>query len=79
MTTKANLNILQQINQSRGDVAYNVLDIDPTYLDALAQRGMTSFVLGRSKSIKLSSNFTRLFALTQWQGPDLRGSKLADL
>ena len=26
---KANINIIQQINQSRGDVAYNVLDIDP--------------------------------------------------
>lgn len=26
---KAGLNILQQINHSRGDVAYNVLDIDP--------------------------------------------------
>jgi D-3-phosphoglycerate dehydrogenase len=26
---KANLNIIQQINHSRGDVAYNVLDIDP--------------------------------------------------
>jgi len=25
----ANLNILQQINQSRGDVAYNVVDVDP--------------------------------------------------
>jgi D-3-phosphoglycerate dehydrogenase len=24
------LNILQQINHSRGDVAYNVLDIDPS-------------------------------------------------
>jgi len=30
---KANLNILQQINQSRGDVAYNVLDIDPNSID----------------------------------------------
>ena len=27
---KAGLNILQQINHSRGDIAYNVLDIDPT-------------------------------------------------
>lgn len=26
---KANLNIIQQINHSRGDIAYNVLDIDP--------------------------------------------------
>jgi D-3-phosphoglycerate dehydrogenase len=26
---KANVNILQQINQSRGDIAYNVVDIDP--------------------------------------------------
>lgn len=26
---KANLNIIQQINQSQGAVAYNVLDIDP--------------------------------------------------
>ena len=26
---KGGLNILQQINQSRGDIAYNVLDIDP--------------------------------------------------
>ena len=26
---KANLNIIQQINHSRGDVAYNVIDIDP--------------------------------------------------
>jgi len=30
MFAKANLNILQQINQSRGDIAYNVLDIDPS-------------------------------------------------
>lgn len=27
---RANLNIVQQINQSRGQVAYNVLDIEPT-------------------------------------------------
>jgi D-3-phosphoglycerate dehydrogenase len=27
------LNIVQQINQSRGDVAYNVLDIDPVIED----------------------------------------------
>ena len=27
---KADLNIIQQINHSRGDIAYNVLDIDPT-------------------------------------------------
>mmetsp|Transcript_233 Transcript_233/g.305 ORF Transcript_233/g.305 Transcript_233/m.305 type:complete len:317 (-) Transcript_233:1635-2585(-) len=27
---KAELNIIQQVNHSRGDVAYNVLDIDPT-------------------------------------------------
>ncbi len=27
---KANLNIIQQINQSRGNIAYNVLDIDPS-------------------------------------------------
>jgi D-3-phosphoglycerate dehydrogenase len=26
---RANINIIQQINQSRGDIAYNVLDIDP--------------------------------------------------
>ena len=26
---KAKLNIIQQINQSRGDIAYNVLDVDP--------------------------------------------------
>ena len=26
---KANMNILQQINQSRGDIAYNVIDVDP--------------------------------------------------
>ena len=26
---KANINIVQQINHSRGDIAYNVLDIDP--------------------------------------------------
>ena len=26
---KANMNIIQQINQSRGDIAYNVLDVDP--------------------------------------------------
>jgi D-3-phosphoglycerate dehydrogenase len=25
---EANLNILQQINQSRGDIAYNVMDVD---------------------------------------------------
>jgi len=30
---KANLNIIQQINHSRGDVAYNVLDIDPSGTD----------------------------------------------
>ena len=28
---KGGLNILQQINQSRGDIAYNVLDIDPVW------------------------------------------------
>merc|ERR1712127_112763 len=28
---KYSLNIIQQLNQSRGDVAYNVLDIDPTW------------------------------------------------
>ena len=28
---KNELNIVQQINQSRGDVAYNVLDIDPSW------------------------------------------------
>jgi len=28
---KVKMNIVQQINQSRGDVAYNVLDIDPTW------------------------------------------------
>jgi D-3-phosphoglycerate dehydrogenase len=28
---KVKLNIVQQINQSRGDIAYNVLDIDPTW------------------------------------------------
>jgi D-3-phosphoglycerate dehydrogenase / 2-oxoglutarate reductase len=27
---KANLNIVQQINQSRGQIAYNVLDVDTT-------------------------------------------------
>ena len=27
---EANLNILQQINQSRGEIAYNVLDVDTT-------------------------------------------------
>lgn len=26
---KAGVNIIQQINQSRGDIAYNVLDVDP--------------------------------------------------
>lgn len=30
---KASLNIVQQINQSRGDIAYNVLDIDPIIAD----------------------------------------------
>lgn len=30
MLAKAELNIIQQINHSRGDIAYNVLDIDPT-------------------------------------------------
>ena len=30
---KANLNILQQINHSQGDVAYNVMDIDPKTSD----------------------------------------------
>jgi len=29
VVAKAKLNILQQINHSRGDVAYNVIDIDP--------------------------------------------------
>jgi D-3-phosphoglycerate dehydrogenase len=28
---KAGVNIVQQINQSRGDVAYNVIDIDPSF------------------------------------------------
>lgn len=27
---KANMNIIQQVNQSQGDIAYNVLDVDPT-------------------------------------------------
>ena len=27
---KANMNIIQQLNQSRGDIAYNVLDINPS-------------------------------------------------
>lgn len=30
---KYKLNIVQQINQSRGDIAYNVLDIDPFIAD----------------------------------------------
>ena len=30
---KAHLNIVQQINQSRGEIAYNVLDIDPIIAD----------------------------------------------
>jgi D-3-phosphoglycerate dehydrogenase len=30
---KHKLNIVQQINQSRGDIAYNVLDIDPVIAD----------------------------------------------
>ena len=30
---KANLNILQQINHSQGDIAYNVMDIDPQTSD----------------------------------------------
>ena len=30
---KANMNIIQQINQSRGDIAYNVLDVDPSTAD----------------------------------------------
>ena len=30
---KAHLNIVQQINQSRGEIAYNVLDIDPVIAD----------------------------------------------
>jgi D-3-phosphoglycerate dehydrogenase / 2-oxoglutarate reductase len=30
---KANLNIVQQINQSRGQIAYNVLDIEPVTPD----------------------------------------------
>jgi len=33
---KANLNILQQINQSRGDIAYNVLDVDTTTQDVVS-------------------------------------------
>ena len=32
---KAKLNIIQQINQSRGDIAYNVLDVDPATAGAL--------------------------------------------
>lgn len=31
----ANLNILQQINQSRGDVAYNVVDVDVSGHDSI--------------------------------------------
>jgi D-3-phosphoglycerate dehydrogenase len=34
MFAKANLNIIQQINQSRGNIAYNVLDIDPSTQDS---------------------------------------------
>ena len=34
MFAKANLNILQQINQSRGNIAYNVMDIDSTIGDS---------------------------------------------
>ena len=30
---EANLNILQQINQSRGDIAYNVMDVDTSGKD----------------------------------------------
>ncbi len=30
---KAKINIVQQINHSRGDIAYNVLDIDPVTSD----------------------------------------------
>jgi D-3-phosphoglycerate dehydrogenase len=32
--SKAGVNIAQQINQSRGDIAYNVIDLDPTLHDA---------------------------------------------
>jgi D-3-phosphoglycerate dehydrogenase len=32
---KHNMNIVQQINHSRGDVAYNVIDIDPTGDDSV--------------------------------------------
>ena len=31
---KENLNIVQQVNHSRGDVAYNVLDVDPATADS---------------------------------------------
>jgi len=34
---KTNLNILQQINHSRGDIAYNVIDIDPVGQDGEPQ------------------------------------------
>ena len=33
---KKKINIVQQINQSRGDIAYNVLDIDPHTPDGAA-------------------------------------------
>lgn len=32
---KHNMNITQQINQSRGEIAYNVIDIDPTDADGV--------------------------------------------
>mmetsp|Transcript_10610 Transcript_10610/g.12161 ORF Transcript_10610/g.12161 Transcript_10610/m.12161 type:complete len:129 (-) Transcript_10610:201-587(-) len=44
---KHKLNIVQQINQSRGDIAYNVVDIDPVISDgstvdlAVLQREVT--------------------------------------
>lgn len=34
------INIVQQINQSRGDVAYNVIDVDPTGGDGLNLKDM---------------------------------------
>merc|ERR1712113_587576 len=33
---KSRINIVQQINQSRGDIAYNVVDIDPNTYDGSA-------------------------------------------
>ena len=47
---KANMNISQQINHSRGDIAYNVLDVDPA---TAGGAGMTLNLKGLQKDVTL--------------------------